>query len=81
MDVADFNGDGRPDVAVANRGSDTGAIHPQRPDGTFRRRRRSTDELPLPLSLAEADVDLDGDVDVAGEPADFFSSRTRSRSC
>jgi hypothetical protein len=75
MDVADFNLDGRPDIAVANRVTDTGAIHPQRSDGTF---SASVTVPPIystpfgPYSLVEADVDLDGDVDVVATLPDFF---------
>jgi hypothetical protein len=77
MDVADFNLDGRPDIAVANRVTDTGAIHPQRADGTF---SASVSVPPIyrtpfaPYSLVDADVDLDGDVDVVATLPDFFSS-------
>jgi len=35
VDVADYNRDGRPDLAVANRTTTTGSIHPQRADGSF----------------------------------------------
>jgi hypothetical protein len=77
MDVADFNLDGRPDIAVANRVTDTGAIHPQRADGTF---SASVTVPPIystsfaPYSLVKADVDLDGDVDVVATLPDFFST-------
>jgi len=76
MDVADFNMDGRPDIAVANRVTDTGAIHPQRSDGTF---SASVTVPPIysttfaPYSLVDADFDLDGDVDVVATLPDFFS--------
>jgi hypothetical protein len=77
MAVADFNMDGRPDIAVANRATDTGAIHPQRSDGTF----SASDTVPPiyptsfgPYSLVKTDVDLDGDVDVVATLPDFFST-------
>lgn len=71
--TADFDGDGLVDVAAANRGSSTGAIHPQRPDGTFA--GPATYGLSMaPFELATADFDVDGDVDVAASLADRFGS-------
>jgi hypothetical protein len=35
VDAADYDGDGRPDLVTANRVTDTGAVHPQRADGSF----------------------------------------------
>jgi hypothetical protein len=63
--VADFNRDGRPDLAVANRVTDTGAIHPQRADGSFANAALYDNDSFLPLAVASADFDGDGDVDIA----------------
>jgi hypothetical protein len=66
VDVADFNGDGRPDLAVANSGATTGAIQPQRPDGSF---ANPPIYFGVPgqfgLDSASADFNKDGDVDMA----------------
>lgn len=62
--VADFNRDGRPDLAVANRVTDTGAIHPQRADGSFANATLYDNDSFLPLAVASADFDGDGDVDM-----------------
>ncbi|HEX2051684.1 MAG TPA: FG-GAP-like repeat-containing protein [Actinomycetota bacterium] len=71
--AADFDGDGHVDVAAANRGSSTGAIHPQRPDGTFAGPTTYGTSWSA-FELATADFDLDGDVDVATSVADRFGS-------
>jgi FG-GAP-like repeat len=63
--LADFNRDGRPDLAVANRVTDTGAIHPQRPDGSFANPALYDNDSFLPLAVVSADFDGDGDVDMA----------------
>lgn len=62
--VADFNGDGRADIATANNGSDSVSILLGLGDGRF---------IPLPeepvgdgpVSIATADFDGDGDIDLA----------------
>lgn len=63
--VADFNRDGRPDMAVANRVTDTGSIHPQRADGSFANAALYDNDSFLPLAVASADFDGDGDIDMA----------------
>jgi FG-GAP-like repeat len=75
VDVADFNRDGRPDLAVANGGATTGEIQPQRANGTFA-------NPPIYLGVAgeivldttSADFNRDGDVDMALSEIDPFSS-------
>lgn len=64
LDSADFNRDGILDLAVANRGSSTGAIHPGRGGGSFERPDFAQTAAP-PTSLATTDFDSDGDRDVA----------------
>ena len=74
--VADFDRDGRPDIAVANRETDTGAVHLQRRDGTFAASAKVPPIYPTafaPYSLVSADVDLDDDLDVVATLPDFFS--------
>lgn len=67
--IADFNRDGRPDLAVTDGGSDTLLLLPQQADGTF-----PSDRIlgrffapagRLPRGLAIHDVDGDGVPDVA----------------
>jgi hypothetical protein len=71
-DAADYNSDGRLDLAVANRQTDTGAIHPQLPDGSFAAPPIYTSVGQIPLSVATADFDRDGDIDVAEGSGDVY---------
>jgi hypothetical protein len=62
--VADFDGDGKPDLAVANYGSDTVTILLSNGDGTFTAAAsRATGSEPT--SVAEADFNGDGRADLA----------------
>lgn len=73
--VADFDGDHRPDLAVANRGSGTGGIHLQRADGSFGGPPIYLGiDGELPLDTASADFDGDGAEDIALTQLDLFSS-------
>src|SRR6266498_203571 len=59
--VGDFNGDGHPDLAVANGGSDDVSVLPGNGDGT----------LSAPASFAAGDAPIDiaaGDFDDEGRP-------------
>ena len=62
--VADFNGDGIPDIAVANTASDTLTILLGNGDGTF-----SAAEIPIsgsePVTVAAGDFNGDGKIDLA----------------
>lgn len=64
LDVADIDGDGRPDLAVASRDTGTGVVHRQHDDGTFAAPPSGTLFAPS-VDVAPGDVDGDGDVDVA----------------
>jgi len=76
VDVADYNRDGRPDLAVANRTTTTGGIHPQRADGSFAIPPIYLTNSPLPLSVAKADFDGDGDIDVAEGDGEVYPPDT-----
>jgi hypothetical protein len=70
--VADFDGDGRNDLAIATGNSPTGIIDLQRPDGTL----NSTPLYPTPYpagAVDTGDVDGDGDLDVASTADDISS--------
>ena len=73
--AADFNGDGKLDLAVANEQSGTGSIEPQ-----VHRRRfagapvyQAANGL-LPLDSASADFNGDGRIDMALDEIDLFSA-------
>jgi hypothetical protein len=57
--VGDFNGDGIPDLAAANYGSDNVSVLLGRGDGTFQR-AQSYRVRSSPISLAVADLNRDG---------------------
>ena len=70
IEVADLQGDGRPDLLVAARDIATGVVHLQRPDGSFG--APDSGQLFSPsVDVATADVDGDGAVDVAAAVTDF----------
>lgn len=75
LGIADFNGDLRLDLAVANRGSETGSIDPQRADGSFANPPVYQGGGFLPLATASADFNGDGTVDIA-EASDNISVLT-----
>jgi hypothetical protein len=62
--VGDFNGDGKPDLAVVNQGSNTVTILKGRGDGTFELQANYATGLG-PSSLATGDFDGDGRLDMA----------------
>ncbi len=63
IDVADLQGDGRPDLLVAARDMATGVTHLQRPDGSFG--APDAGQLFSPsVDVATGDLDDDTDVDV-----------------
>jgi hypothetical protein len=61
--VDDFNGDGKPDLAVANRGSNTVSILLGNGDGTFKAAVNYS--VSSPQSIATDDFDRDGNKDLA----------------
>jgi hypothetical protein len=62
--VGDFNGDGKPDIAVANSGSANISVLLGNGDGTFRSAMDSGAGQ-IPSALAAADLDGDGHLDLA----------------
>ena len=74
--AADFSGDGRLDLAVANWLSNTGSIDPQLPNGRFAS-APVYQALPnlLPLDSTSADFDGDGLPDMALDAIDITSER------
>lgn len=69
VDAADFTGDGRADLAVASRGTGTGAVHKQggATPPTF-------GASFAPNAVATGDIDQDGDIDVATATGDYLQS-------
>ena len=72
IDAADFNGDGRPDLAVSDQFDDEVAILVRRPSGGFTAPQR-VPAADGPVRLAARDLDQDGDADLA--VAAFASSQ------
>jgi FG-GAP-like repeat/FG-GAP repeat len=71
--VADFNGDGQPDLAVMNQGDGTVSIFLGTPGGTF---AAKVDYVtgPFPVALVAADFNGDGKIDLAvAQPDDRVS--------
>src|SRR5256712_3318430 len=62
--MGDVNGDGRPDLAVANGGSNTVSVLVGNGDGTFQA-AQSFATGTTPLSVAVGDVNGDGRLDLA----------------
>ncbi len=69
MTAADFNGDGKPDIAVANSNSGNISVFLNKGDGTFLPARNFAAGL-LPVTIAAADFNRDGKLDLitAGGP-------------
>src|SRR5215469_10047661 len=63
--VADFNGDGKPDLAVANSGSGNVSVLLNSGDGTFRPAVNFDAGVPSPTSIKVADFNNDGAQDLA----------------
>ena len=64
--IADFNGDGNPDVAVANVGDGTLSVLRGKGDGTFQTARNLKGPRTIgPISVAAADFNHDGAPDIA----------------
>jgi hypothetical protein len=74
VDAADFTGDGRPDLAVANEQSGTGSITPQLSNGRFAHAPVYRAARLLPFDSASADFNGDGHVDMALDEIDITSS-------
>jgi hypothetical protein len=71
--IADFDGDGKADIAVAEGGTETGAIHLQRPQ--FKFGAPGLTRTPLPVgSMENLDVEHDGDLDLALSINDPYGS-------
>jgi hypothetical protein len=62
--IADFDADGKADIAVAQGGTETGSIHLQRPNFKFGAPPLARTDLPIG-SLEASDVEHDGDLDLA----------------
>jgi uncharacterized repeat protein (TIGR01451 family) len=76
--VADFNGDGKPDIAVANTGSSTVSILLGNGDGTFQT-AMNFNAGNNPTTVAVGDFNGDGKLDLAlFQPGDLQSSQAGS---
>ena len=64
MAVADVNGDGKPDLVVANRSSNTVSVLLGNGDGTFAAQQTFTTSVRDPYSVAVADINGDGKPDI-----------------
>jgi hypothetical protein len=67
--VADFNGDGKPDIAAPNSGSPSGGVgsldyYPGNGDGTFGTSNATAFLFTFPVSIANGDFNGDGKQDV-----------------
>ncbi len=71
--VGDFNGDGRPDLAVANLNSDTVSVLLGNRDGTFQTAKNFAAGI-RPSSVAVGDFNGDGKPDLATANADYGGS-------
>jgi hypothetical protein len=66
VEIADIDGDGRPDIATANSGSGSLTVFFQKPDGTFSTLPDVTlSGLSTPAALVVADLNGDGALDLA----------------
>ena len=63
--VADFNGDGKLDLAVSNVGSGNVSVLLGNGDGTFQPATNFDTGLPNPVALAKGDFNNDGKLDLA----------------
>lgn len=70
--IADFDGDGRADIVVANGATETGSIHLQRPGFQFGPPRLMRTDL-FVGSIEHSDVDHDGDLDLVVSIADPYA--------
>jgi len=75
--IGDFNGDGKPDLAVANHGDNTASILLGNGDGTFGPATNFAAGS-TPISVAIGDLNGDGkpDLAVANGNADSYTSRS-----
>ena len=76
MAIGDFNGDGKADLAMANRDSNTVAVYSGNGDGSFDVAVTFSSGGTGPSSIAVGDLNGDGKADLVVTNGDYYTSNT-----